>query len=140
MSKPPLPRRAAFLLPALLLPGGHARAAPAAIPPFPDWVGRTALLSGEGGAARLLLTADGSGRMAVKLLLFCRTVPIREVRMAADGMSIRYARPSVLDPARTVAGEAHILAEERQLLWIEARRHTAVLDGFAPAQAIAGCG
>ena len=78
--------------------------------------------------------------MAVKLLMFCRAVPIREVRMAPDGMSIRYARASVLDPARIVEGEAHILAEERQLLWIEARRHTAVLEGFAPAQAIASCG
>ena len=144
MIQAPLPRRAALarsalLLPMLLLPA-RGRAAPAQIPPFPDWVGRTALLAGEGGAARLLLTRDGTGRMAVKLLLFCRAAPIHAFRLSPDGMSITYARSSVLDPSRTVEGEAHILAEERQLLWIEARRHSAVLEGFATPEAISSCG
>ena len=122
-------RRAILALPMLALPG-LAPAAPA-VPPFPLWVGRTALLAGDGGAARLLLAPDGTGLMSVRILLFCRALPIRQWEVQEDGMSVHYSRVSALDPRRLIAGEAHIVPGERQLLWIEAARHLAQFEGFA---------
>ena len=131
-------RRAILALPMLALPG-LARAA-AAIPPFPLWVGRTALLAGDGGAARLLLAPDGTGLMSVRILLFCRALPIRQWEVEEDGLSVRYSRVSALDPRRLIAGEAHIVPGERQLLWIEAARHVAQFEGFAAPEASQRCG
>jgi hypothetical protein len=131
-------RRALLALPALLL-APRARAG-LQVPPFPQWVGRTALLRGEGGAARLLLTDDGTGLMAVRLVIFCRNVPIRSWQCSPDGRVITYRRPSVLDPSRIVEGEARILPDASQILWVEARAQTAEFEGFAPASAATGCG
>ena len=124
-------RRAILALPMLALPT-RARAM-AAVPPFPLWVGRTALVAGDGGAARLLLAPDGTGLMSVRILLFCRALPIRQWEVQEDGLSVRYHRVSALDPRRLIAGEAHIVPSERQLLWIEAARHLAQFEGFAEA-------
>ena len=133
-----LGRRAILALPMLALPG-LARAM-AGVPPFPLWVGRTALLAGDGGAARLLLAADGTGLMSVRFLLFCRALAIRHWEVQEDGMSVRYSRVSALDPRRLIAGEAHILPGERQLLWVEAARHLAQFEGFAAAEPSQRCG
>ena len=133
-----LGRRAVLALPMLALPG-LARAM-GAVPPFPHWVGRTALLAGDGGAARLLLAPDGTGLMSVRFLLFCRALPIRHWEVQEDGMSVRYSRVSALDPRRLIAGEAHIVPGERQLLWIEAARHVAQFEGFAAAEPSQRCG
>jgi hypothetical protein len=132
-----LGRRAILALPMLALPG-LARAM-TGVPPFPLWVGRTALLAGDGGAARLLLTADGTGLMSVRFLLFCRALPIRHWEVQEDGMSVRYTRASALDPRRLIAGEAYIVPGDRQLLWIEAARHLAHFEGFATPEAAQRC-
>lgn len=136
-----LARRTFSALPllALAMPAlpGLARAA-AAVPPFPLWIGRTALLAGDGGAARLLLAPDGTALMSVRFLLFCRALPIRQWEVEEDGLSVRYHRVSALDPRRLIAGEAHIVPSERQLLWIEAARHLAQFEGFA--EALPRCG
>ncbi|MGG5810643.1 hypothetical protein [Falsiroseomonas sp. CW058] len=135
-------RRGALALPLLLVPGARAAAArlPAEVPPFPAWVGRTALLNGDGGAARVLLAADGGGVMSVKLFLFCRTVPIMRWEQGADGLLLRYARPSVLDARRVIEGEAEILPGRRELRWVEARAHLAEFEGFAAPDAAGRCG
>lgn len=132
-----LGRRALLALPLLALPG-LARGLPA-VPPFPLWVGRTALLAGDSGAARLLLAEDGTGLMSVRFLLFCRALPIRHWEVQEDGMSVRYSRVSALDPRRLIAGEAHIVPGERQLLWIEAARHIAQFEGFTTPEASQRC-
>ena len=126
---------------ALAMPAlpGLARATPA-VPPFPLWIGRTALLAGDGGAARLLLAPDGTGLMSVRFLLFCRALPICQWEVEEDGLSVRYHRVSALDPRRLIAGEAHIVPSERQLLWIEAARHVAQFEGFAAPDASQRCG
>jgi hypothetical protein len=131
-------RRALLFTPALLLARPARAGLP--VPPFPQWIGRTALLRGEGGAARLLLADDGTGLMAVRWMFLCRAVPIRSWEMNARGTAITYRRPSVLDPSRTVAGEARILPEGDEILWVEARRQTAEFDGFAEASAARSCG
>jgi len=123
-----LSRRSLLKLPLLMAPA-MGRAA-TYIPPFPLWVGRTALLRGDTGSARLLLAADGTGTMAVRLLFICSVLPIRIWQMAGDGMSIRYSRVSALDSNRLIMGEAHILRDEDRLLWIEAARHIAEFEGF----------
>ena len=135
-----LARRSVLAFPLFRLLLGPASARPAqAVPPFPHWVGRTALLSGDGGAARLLLNADGTGLLAVRFFLLCRALPIRAWQFGGDGLSLRYSRVSARDPARLIAGEAHILPDEGQLLWIEAKRRTAVFEGFAAPEAATGC-
>jgi hypothetical protein len=135
---PALARRSALLLPLLLAPALPARAAPA-IPPFPHWIGRTAMLRGDGGAARLLLGQDGTGLMTVRLFVFCRALPIRSWRLGEDGMSVRYSRVSALDAARMIAGEARILPDQGRLLWIEAAERTAEFEGFATAEQATRC-
>lgn len=137
-----LARRSFSALPllALAMPARPAMARDDGIPPFPLWVGRTALLAGDGGAARLLLVADGTGLMSVRFLLFCRALPIRHWEVQEDGVAVRYTRVSALDPRRLIAGEAHIVPGDRQLLWIEAARHLAQFEGFATAEASQRCG
>ena len=132
-----LPRRSLLALPLLMAPA-IGRAAHA-IPPFRHWFGRTALLRGDSGAARLLLAPDGTGMLAVRLLLFCRTLPIRSWRFGEDGMSVRYCRVSALDSNRLIAGEAHILDDEARLLWVEAARHIAEFEGFAAPEMAERC-
>lgn len=122
----------------LALPG-LSRAA-SAVPPFPLWVGRTALLAGYGGAVRLLLAADGTGLMSVRVLLLCRALAIRQWEMQEDGLSLRYSRVSALDPRRLIAGEAHIVPGERQLMWIEVAPHFAQFEGFAAPETSPRCG
>jgi hypothetical protein len=133
----PLARRSVLAFPLLLAP---ASARPAqAVPPFPYWVDRTALLRGDGGAARLLFAGDGTGLLTVRFLLLCRALPIRAWQFGGDGLSARYSRVSARDPARLIAGEAHILLDKGQLLWIEATRRIAVFEGFAAPESATGC-
>jgi hypothetical protein len=136
-----LPRRSALALPLLALPALRAAAVGLhhPVPPFAEWIGRTALLDGDGGAARVLLAADGGGRLSVKLFLFCRSLPLLTWQPAPDGMAIHYTRPSVLDSQRIIEGEARILPEGRQLRWVEARTHLAVFLGFTEAEAAGRC-
>ena len=81
----PLARRSVLVFPLLLAPASarHAQA----VPPFPHWVGRTALLRGDSGAARLLFAEDGTGLLTVRFLLLCRALPIRAWRFGGDGLS-----------------------------------------------------
>jgi hypothetical protein len=133
----PLARRSVLVFPLLLAPvsARHAQA----VPPFPHWVGRTALLRGDSGAARLLFAEDGTGLLTVRFLLLCRALPIRAWRFGGDGLSARYSRVSARDPARLIAGEAHILPDEGQILCIEATRRIAVFEGFAAPESATGC-
>ena len=78
--------------------------------------------------------------MAVKLLFLCQALPIHWWDMAQDGLTIAYRRASALDPARVIEGEARILAEEGQVMWIEARSRLAAFEGFAPAEVAGRCG
>jgi hypothetical protein len=123
-----LRRRVLLSLPLLMAPA-IGRATPA-IPPLPAWLGGTALLPIESATARLLLAGDGTGVMTVRLLFFCRALPIHAWQIAGDGMTVRYTRASALDPGRIIAGEAHILSTEGRLLWVEAARHLAEFEGF----------
>ncbi len=116
------------------------RAAPRAIPPFPDWIGRTALLRGGAGAARLLLAGDGTGLLAVRFLFFCHSLPLRSWHMEEGGMAVRYSRVSALDAGRLIQGEARIVARDNRLLWIEAASHTAEFEGFAEPAPAGSCG
>ncbi|WP_137178804.1 hypothetical protein [Roseomonas sp. AR75] len=133
-----LARRSVLAVPMLALPG-IAKAAPLPVPPFRDWIGRTARLRGDGGAARLLLTQDGTGQMAVRLLLFCRTLPVRDWQLGPDGASLRYRRVSALDSSRLIAGEARILPGAQRLLWVEAAPHEAEFEGFDAPDAAGRC-
>jgi hypothetical protein len=135
----PVARRSALALPVLAF-AGPARAASNTIPPFPEWVGRTARLRGDGGAARLLLTPDGTGLMAVRLLLLCRRLPIRAWQFGPGGASLRYSRVSALDGNRLIAGEARILPGGQRLLWVEAAAHEAEFEGFEGAELAGRCG
>lgn len=134
-----LARRSVLSLPLLLAPA-IGRAATPVIPPFPLWVGRTALLRGETGPARLLLAEDRTGLMSLRFLLLCHALPVRSWRVAEDGMSVAYSRVSALDASRLVAGEAHILRAENRLLLIEAAHHVAEFEGFAEAGLAQRCG
>jgi hypothetical protein len=132
-------RRSALILPLLAAPSLRA-ATFHPIPPFRDWVGRTALLRGEGGTARLLLAPDGTGLMAVRFFFFCRALPILSWQIAGSGHSVAYRRVSAIDPNRVITGQARILEDENQVAWIEARRHTAEFEGFAAAEVARSCG
>lgn len=136
---PVLSRRSALVLPLLAAPALHATTW-RPIPPFREWIGRTALLRGDGGAARLLLSEDGTGMMAVRLFFFCRALPILSWQLGEDGLTVRYRRVSAVDANRVIAGEGRILRDEAQLLWIEAARHTAEFEGFAGAEVAGRCG
>ena len=133
-----LARRSLLALPLLMAPAA-ARAVGVTIPPFPLWIGRTALLRGDTGSARLLFTADGRGMMSVKFFFLCYALPVRSWRIEEDGMSVRYSRVSALDSSRLIHGEAHILRVENQVMWIEAARHMAEFEGFADASQARSC-
>lgn len=135
----PLPRRSALILPLLAAPAVQATTWHP-IPPFRDWVGRTAMLRGEGGAARLLLSDDGTGMMAVRFFFFCRALPILSWRFAGNGHTVAYRRVSALDAGRVISGEARILTEERQVMWVEAARHLAEFEGFGAPEIARSCG
>ena len=135
---PDVTRRAALSAPLLLLPVAAGRAA-LLVPLFPYWIGRTALLRGDGGAAKLLLDEDGTGLMTVRLFILCRSLPIHRWQFGEDGLSVRYSRVSALDSRRIITGEAHILPEPGQVLWIEAARHQAEFQGFAERESARSC-
>jgi hypothetical protein len=136
---PGLARRSLLALPLLMVPA-IGRAVGIAIPAFPLWVGRTALLRGDTASARLLFTEDGTGMMSVKFFFLCYALPVRSWRFEEDGMSVRYSRVSALNSSRLIQGEAHILRDENHVVWIEAARHVAEFDGFAEARLAASCG
>ena len=127
-----LTRRALLTFPLLMAPA-IGRAAARDIPPFPLWIGRTALLRGDAGSARLLLINNGTGMMSVRFFFLCHALPLRAWRVGEDGMSVHYSRVSALDSSRVIQGDAHILRDTNQILWIEAARHLAAFDGFAGA-------
>lgn len=133
-----LARRSLLALP-LLLPALRRAGAGPDIPPFPEWVGRTALLRGEVGAVRLLLAEGGTGLSTIRLGLLCRVLPILEWQVAEAGLLLRYGRVSALDPRRVIAGEARILPHQGQVLLTEAARHLADFEGFAAADAATRC-
>lgn len=131
-----LPRRGALALPLLLSPNAAARAA-VTPPPFPAWVGRTALLSGSGWSARLLLTDDRTGLLSFRLLFLCRQVVVRSWQIAPDGRALSYERLSVRDPNRVIGGEARI--EGDGLVLIERERREAEFEGFGPPMRTNAC-
>ena len=135
---PALSRRAALAAPLLLL------AAPArarlGVPPFPEWIGRTAKLKGDSGQARLLLQGDRTGTIAVRLLFFCKPLPVLDWRIADDGMALTYRRQSAISATRIIEGTARITAERGLLQWIEAADHLAEFEGFEGPEAVRVCG
>lgn len=131
-------RRALLALPFLAL-APRARAG-VPVPPFPAWIGRTAKLRGEGGAARLLLEPEGRGLISVKLLVFCRPLPVLSWRIEGEGTRLSYTRQSALHPGRIIAGEARIEPGLGALRWIEADAHLAEFEGFEPSAAAQSCG
>jgi hypothetical protein len=135
----PLSRRRVLLLPALLIPA-TAPSAQAAVPPFSEWIGRTALLRSEEGAARLLLSPDGTGVITVHALFACRPLPVLSWRIATDGRSITYRRTAALFASRVVEGSARIAAHGRTVRLTEARDILAQFEGFGPPEAARSCG
>jgi hypothetical protein len=133
-----LPRRAALLLPALFLPA--APHAATRVPSFPEWVGRTARLKSEAGEARLLLTADGAGLIAVRAFFACRPVPVLSWRIEPSGQAITYRRASALFPGRVIEGSATIMPEPGTLRWVERQEQIAEFQGFEAAASAARCG
>ena len=131
-------RRALLALPLLAL-APRARAG-APVPPFPAWIGRTAKLRGDGGAARLLLEAEGRGMISVKLLFFCRPLPVLSWRIEGEGTRLTYTRQSAIQAGRIITGEARIEAALGALRWIEADTHLAEFEGFEPPAAAQSCG
>ncbi len=130
--------RSLLALPALaLLPRGAA--AGPDIPPFPRWIGRTALLRGDAGAVRLLLAEGGTGLCTFRIAFLCRVLPVLEWRIGRDGLVLHYGRVSAIDSRRVIAGEARILPHESRVLLIEAAQHLAEFDGFAPAELATRC-
>jgi len=131
------PRRALLALPLLAMPalvraGGR-------VPFFHDWVGRTARLRGEGGAARLLLTGDGHGLISVKFLVFCRPLPVLSWAIDESGTQLAYTRESAVFPGRIITGQARIEPDGEVLRWIEAQSHLAEFEGFAEPEAATRC-
>ena len=143
---PLLRRRAALCLPALILPGaatslsGTTARAGTRVPPFPDWVGRTARLRGDSGLARLLLAPDGTGFLSVRLLFLCRPLPVFAWRIEPGGTLLTYDRQSALVADRVIHGRARILPGGEAVEWVEAADHIAEFEGFEPAEAARACG
>jgi len=136
---PILSRRAALCLPALLGPALAARAT-MPVPPFQDWVGRTARLRGDSGLARLLLTADGTGFLSVRLLFLCRPLPLFSWHITEGGALLTYDRQSAIVRDRVIHGRARILPGGDSVQWIEAADHVAEFEGFEPPEAARACG
>lgn len=129
--------RSLSVLPLLAPP--RAAAAGPDIPPFPDWIGRTALLRGDAGAVRLLLGEGGIGLCTLRLAFLCRVLPVLSWRIGPDGLVLGYTRVSALDRNRVIAGEARILPDQGRVLLIEAARHLADFEGFAAAELAGRC-
>lgn len=125
-------------MPGLALLSRGAGAGPE-IPPFAAWIGRTALLRGDGGAVRLLLAEGGTGLCAIRFLFICRVLPVVGWRISPDGLALHYSRASAIDARRLIPGEARILPHQGQVLLIEAAQHLADFDGFAPAEMATRC-
>ena len=133
-----LPRRAALLLPFLLLPATPRAGQP--VPPFPEWVGRTARLKSTAGDARLLLAGDGTGLIAVRAFFLCRPLPVLSWRIAESGRALSYRRQSAILAGRVIEGSARIDDAAAALHWVEAREHMAEFEGFETAAAAGTCG
>lgn len=129
-------RRGALALPALLLRPAQADQP---VPPFPQWVGRTARLRSPAGDARLLLQADGTGLLAVRALFRCRPLPVLSWRMAPNGRELTYSRQAAISASRVVEGSARIDADGNGLVWTEAQVQRAEFDGFEAAAAAGSC-
>ncbi|MDP3417044.1 hypothetical protein [Falsiroseomonas sp.] len=137
----PLSRRAALWLPILACPALLAAPSRASqpVPPFPEWVGRTARLRSPAGDARLLLEADGTGLLAVRALFRCRPLPVLSWRMAPSGRELTYRRQAAISASRVVEGAARIEPGSNSLIWIEAQEQRAQFDGFEAAEAVGSC-
>ncbi|WP_439552406.1 hypothetical protein [Falsiroseomonas sp.] len=140
---PALARRTVLATPLLLL-ALPARARPR-VPPFPEWVGRTAKLNGDNGQARLLLEASRgqgtrTGTIAVRLFFFCKPLPVLDWTIAEDGLTLTYRRQSAIAASRIIQGTARITAEPGLLQWIEAADHLAEFEGFEGPEAVRACG
>ncbi|MGK7865115.1 hypothetical protein [Falsiroseomonas sp. E2-1-a4] len=129
-------RRSALLLPAVLLRPAHADQP---VPPFPQWVGRTARLRSPAGDARLLLQADGTGLLAVRALFRCRPLPVLSWRMAPNGRELTYSRQAAISASRVVEGTARIEPGSNGLIWTEAQEQRARFDGFEAPEAAGSC-
>ncbi|WP_203072620.1 hypothetical protein [Falsiroseomonas ponticola] len=138
---PALARRTviATSLAAPLLLALPARARPR-VPPFPEWVGRTAKLNGDNGQARLVLEGNRTGVISVRLLFFCKPLPVLDWAIADDGLSLSYRRQSAISSTRIIQGTARITAEPGLLQWIEAADHLAEFEGFEGPEAVRVCG
>jgi hypothetical protein len=110
------------------------------VPPFPEWIGRTARLKGDNGEARLRLDGDRTGLLAVRFLFVCRPLPVLEWRIAEDGLSLSYRRQSAVFAGRVIAGVARIASGAEALHWIEAQDHMAEFEGFDAPEAARVCG
>lgn len=132
------PRRAALLLPALLLPRRSHAGRP--VPPFPEWVGRTARLKSDAGHARLLLAGDGTGLIAVRAFLVCRPLPVLSWRIAESGRAMFYRRQSALFAGRVIEGSARIDPATETVHWLESREQLAEFEGFEAAELAGHCG
>lgn len=128
-----------MLASAVLVSARPSRAA-STVPPFPQWIGRTARLRSTAGDARLLLATDGTGMIAIRAFFTCHPLPVFDWHIAADGQSMRYHRQSALFASRIIEGSASILPGTDQVRWIEAADHLAEFEGFAPAEAARSCG
>lgn len=129
-------RRGALLLPTLLLRPAQASQP---VPPFPQWVGRTARLRSPAGDARLLLEADGTGMLAVRAFFRCRPLPVLSWRMAPSGTELTYRRQAAVSASRVVEGTARIVPGHTGLVWTEAQEQRAEFDGFEAPEAAAHC-
>lgn len=117
-----------------------AAAAGPDIPPFPDWIGRTALLRGDAGSVRLLLGEGGTGLCTLQVAFLCRVLPVLSWRIGADGLVLGYTRVSAVDRNRVIPGEARILPREGRVLLVEAAQHLADFEGFGPPDLATRCG
>ena len=132
-----LSRRSLPLLALAMLPRAARGGLP--VPRFHEWVGRTAVLSAQGGAARLLLTEAGGGLLSVSMLLFCRPVQLVGWEIAADGRDLTYRRMAVLRPGAIVAGRARLTESGDTVEWTERETRLAAFEGFLPAEHAASC-
>lgn len=130
------PRRALLTLPLLAAPGLLRAATP--VPPFPEWIGRTALLRADDGAARLLLTEGGGGTLAVAVLFRCLPLEVLSWTMDAAGKRVTYEREAAVRSG-IVEGAAEIGPEGTTVIWTEGRTRVATLEGFASPEAAQRC-
>ena len=134
----PLPRRTLLALAGLALPALPTRAG-GRVPPFPEWIGRTARLRGDDGNARLLLQGDRTGMITVRAFFLCHPLPVLDWRIADDGQTLTYRRQSAILASRVIEGTARIAAGGDRVQWIEARDRLAEFEGFEPAEAVRAC-